>query len=163
MGVPEKARINDFESFDHCVNWFLTGDMPKDVKYSDTGYLHPLPFNKQKHALAFKGGRGSITLTNPLNNWQYLTISYLTTGPPPSNYPEVGVYINRLNTTTTLPADPGGNWGSQKVHMPREHCIGKVPPGEVTLFFSTLTKSREPFRLVSYIFSPTNPHDYSLS
>ena len=163
VGVPMNARVNDFEAVDHCANWYLNGILPQDVKYSASGYLHALPYNKEKHALSFKDGKGSITLTNLNSKWQYLCISYLTTGPPPSKYPEVGVWVKPINITTTLNPNPAGNgWGSKVVHMPREHCIGKVPPGEITLFFSTLKEAVEPFRLVAFIFSPTNPYDYSL-
>ncbi len=137
--------------------------MPKNAKHSPSGYFHPLPNNNQKHCLSFEGGRGSIELTNSFDTWKHLAISYMTTGPPPSDYPEVSVSVNQSNATITLPSKPMGNWGSKIVRIPREHYLGKVPPGDVSLFFSTLTESKEPFCLSSYILTSTNPLNYSFN
>ena len=157
VGVPKHPRVNDFESFDNCANWLVDEDQAKGVTYSPNGYIHTIPTKQKKHALSFKGGKGSIMLTNPFNDWKYLTISYMTTGPAPSKYPEVELAISPpLNTTTIL--DPNTELPYVRpVHLPREYFVGKVPPGDITLSFSTLTRSIEPFRIVSYTMSSTKP------
>ena len=167
VGVRKNPRVNDFESFDRCVSWYEDGVVPNDVQYSPNGYLHPPPpppaLNRnKKRVLSYEGGKGSMTLTNPFPDSQYLIISYLTSTPAPSKFPEVEVFVSTQNTTTILDPNLKGNWGTRAVQTGREICLGKVPPGDTTLFFSTLNESSEPFSLMSYGLTSVNPDHYRL-
>ena len=155
VGVLANPRVNDFEMKDDCHNWFESGVVDdKAVKFSPSGYLHPLPTNNLKHALSFEHGEGWLTVNNRADHEQDLYISYLTTSPAPSFYPQTAVSISSTNYEQEVVLDPtpSRDWGDRFVHLPREVYIGKIAPGESTLYFRTLEEgTMSPFSLVSFV------------
>ena len=91
IGVPKERNVRLFTAVDQCYNWFTSGLIGDEVKYSSNGIIKQMP-NTNKYVLYFKDDNNNdnwIQVNNPTNiNVEFL-IGYMTTGPPPSKYPKV--------------------------------------------------------------------------
>lgn len=166
VGIPKERTVGNFRGKDSCNNWFETGEIGDDIKYSPNGVVAPMP-NTKKYVLSFEpdaatgDDSGWIEISNPSDEVMDLFVSYMTTGPPPSKYPAVEVTRgNFLKSKFTLDPDSTG-WGEKEVHVTRLTQIGHMNPGALNerIYFKPLEKIEYPFRLISVALTPVNTNE----
>lgn len=181
-GVPLHPRIQPYQDFDHCMNWFESGDTT-GISYSSNGVVEKMP-HTSKYTLSFNGtvdgvgldgekkdpwiqkkGDGWIRVENPTDRVLALSLGYMTTGPKPSLYPATKVVIESIesdgnvhssgyDSENPMVLDPNTsiNWPGP-VHISRIENVGVVQPGYSFVKFSQLEETERPFRLVSLMIT----------
>lgn len=162
IGVPKHPVVRDFHASDHCMNWFMTGEIdPNFLRYSPNGYVERIP-NTEKFALQFRQNINTqhwIEVTNESQDQSMsLFVSHMTTGPFPNNikYPRVSAHFQNQKIDLNPIADPK-TWENveQNVHVTNLSKIGRVGPGEtVRVYFVIKEESEWPFRIVQVLFTP---------
>jgi len=150
VGVPQKPRIGAYHSNDHCLNWFLTGEVGEGISFSNNGKVEKMP-NTEKYALTFDGGQGEIIMQNPADEMMYLYIAYMTAGPH-KKYPHVEA---ERPSGAKYMLDPIAKGYKQDVHISNLVFLGHVQPGAtVVVKFKELEKAEWPFRIVQAVLTP---------
>lgn len=157
VGVPKKPRVNPFSVSDHCINWFLTGDIDPSLRYSPSGTVGKMP-HTEKYALTFEGeGDQWIEMTNESDQEMFLFVSHMSTGPAPTNvkYPKAAAFINGEKTADLDPVAVWPGLGGKDIHVTSLTRVGKVGPGETTrVYFKTFETTEWPLRIVQVLFTP---------
>jgi len=180
-GVPLHPRIQPFQEFDYCMNWFESGDTT-GISYSSNGVVEKMP-RTAKYTLSFgdvaglgwdgekgdgwikKKGDGWIRVENPTDRVLVLYLGYMTTGPKPSLYPATQVFIESIDSDGSVHSsgydkenpivlDPNTSieWPGA-VHISRIENVGVIHPGYSFVRFSQLEETERPFRLVSLMIT----------
>ena len=150
VGVPKNPHVREFKNHDYCLDWFKSGEVGQDLKYSPNAIVEKMP-NSQKYAMSFRGGEGFIEITNPTNELLYLFVAYMTTSPQ-RNYPETEVSASNGKKMVLSPITEGFD---NKVHVAQFGKMGHVDPRTtIKLNFKELEKSEWPFRLTRVVLTP---------
>lgn len=158
VGVPKQPVVRDFHATDHCLNWFLTGDIDSSLKYSPSGGVVNIP-NTEKFALQFRRDGKSqhwIEMRNESDEPMYLFVSHMTTGPYPTNvkYPKASAHYDGQKIDLNPIASTWKNL-DQNIHVTTLTKIGRVAPGDVArVHFVIKEESEWPFRIVQVLFTP---------
>jgi hypothetical protein len=150
---------------DSCHLWFLDGNV--DLAY-DEAKVDFVMFDSnpgrygEYYALEIQNG-GSLIVSNPFNESRTLSLTYMAEGPVSTIYPRTLVYFN--GSVGVLDPLISQSPGSQQIHQPRTTSVGKIEPGNTTLYFNILENDKPlPFRLTgaSLLAFDSLPVEYTL-
>lgn len=163
IGVPKNTELGSFRGMDYCNSWFETGKMDYgNIEHSPNFEMKKME-NTEKYVLSLDTENesqdedfGWIRIGNPTDTVMDVFITYMTTGPPPSKYPQIEV--SRTNRDTQkYNLDPNSiGFDDKEVHVARLAYIGKMYAGakEEQINFRPLETTEYPFRLVSVALTP---------
>jgi len=147
---PTKS-LGSWGEGDSCHNWFHTGDFNLDHSAGIT--MEKIKSDKFAAKIPRQGGY--LVVENPFDTPRELVLIYMTTGPKTSIYPKtlVSIYCNNRNCldglyepVTINPISDGYNF---PVHVASSQNIGKVQPGNSTVYINPLQSTLAPFRIIA--------------
>lgn len=160
VGVPKSPQINPFTCTDHCVNWFMSGEIDPVLQHN--GHVEQMP-NTIKYALTFDDDDDDenekwIEMTNESDETMFLFVSHMTTGPAPSNvkYPRASARMEGKGEEV-VELDPVAQWGDveKEIHVTKLTRVGEVKGRETKrVYFEIHEESEWPFRIVQVLLTP---------
>jgi len=141
--IKRSDEVGTWGKGDLCYQWYETGKV--DIPFSDVVTLDE--YKPGKYALQFPSTGGYLQITNPMKEPRALMLSYMTTGPVKTIYPETEVKINNSQTRPII-IKPVCNDYEFPVHVSANSNIGMVLPGENIVSIKPLETTEQPFRVI---------------
>jgi hypothetical protein len=152
VGVPKQRTVNKFADDDRCSNWFLSGEIGEGITYAPNVSFGKMP-NTEKYALNFEMGNEKdgnwMEFENTSDKEMELSITYMTTGPAPSMYPEVEA-TSESGAKYLLDSKCMLDVGGKPIHISKLQNLGTVGAhSTVRITFKPLNSSEWPFRVAA--------------
>ena len=146
----QSNRVGTFGEGDSCHMWYSSGKVTVD--YSPKEEIKLNQFAPMKYALEIPSQGGEFLINNPFSSDRNLMMSYMTTGPAYTKYPNAEITINGA-IGTPVNIHPLATDYRHKVHISKTTHLGTIPPGDNKVYIKPLEGNDEhvsyPFRVVA--------------
>ena len=143
-------NLGTFGEGDSCHMWYSSGKVTVD--YSPKEEIKLNEFAPVKYALEIPSQGGEFVINNPFSSERNLMMSYMSTGPDHTMYPDAEITINGA-FDKQVKIHPLATDYKHKVHISKTTNLGKIPPGDNNVHIKPLEMNDElvsfPFRVVA--------------